>query len=388
MFINPNIKNIISPPIPKALSWIKYYDGSMGEIIDMSQAVPSYPPHENLIKYFIDSSSNNEYAKYGDIEGDIELRNEYCKITNFKYETSINNNQVLISSGCNQAYVVSLLTIAETGDEIMISNPGYFSHELSIKMLGLKPNFFNLDENNFSLNFDEIEKNYNPKVKAITIVSPGNPTGAIFNSEALDRLLSFCHSKGVYLILDETYRDFIYPYLKKPHNLFQSKLWKDILIQLYSFSKSCCIPGHRLGALIAGKEVINQMNKVMDNIQICASRPSQQAVGKFLNQLESFQKNKTEEIGEKSLYFNKIITSKTSWEVSSIGAFFAYVKHPFKSKLSSEISKRLATELGIISLPGNCFGINQDNYLRFSFGGLNYNQIEKIPERLKKFLVK
>ena len=49
MFINPNIKNIISPPIPKALSWIKYYDGSMGEIIDMSQAVPSYPPHKNQV---------------------------------------------------------------------------------------------------------------------------------------------------------------------------------------------------------------------------------------------------------------------------------------------------------------------------------------------------
>ena len=387
MFINPNIKNIISPPIPKALSWIKYYDGSMGEIIDMSQAVPSYPPHKNLIKYFVDSSSNNEYAKYGDIEGDIELRDEYSKITNLKYESSIQNDQVLISSGCNQAYIVSLLTIAQTGDEIMISNPGYFSHELSIKMLGLKPNFFNLNKNNFSIDFPEIERNYNPKVKAITIVSPGNPTGAVFIAEDLDKLISFCHSKDIYLIIDETYRDFIYPYLKKPHNLFQSELWKDKLIQLYSFSKSCCIPGHRLGALIAGKDIISQMSKVMDNIQICASRPAQQAVGKFLIQLENFQKNKTEEIGKKSLFFKEIITNKTSWEVSSIGAFFAYVKHPFKFKLSSEISRRLATELGIISLPGDCFGKNQNDYLRFSFGGLNYNQIKKIPERLKKFLV-
>ena len=49
--INPNIKNISEPPIPLAISWSNEYDGRYGELIDMSQAVPSYPPHPKPVSY-------------------------------------------------------------------------------------------------------------------------------------------------------------------------------------------------------------------------------------------------------------------------------------------------------------------------------------------------
>ena len=68
--VSLNIKKISEPLIPMAISWSNDYDGKYGEIIDMSQAVPSYPPHPKLIEEFINSSSVKSLLNYGDIEGE------------------------------------------------------------------------------------------------------------------------------------------------------------------------------------------------------------------------------------------------------------------------------------------------------------------------------
>ena len=83
--INPNVKNISEPPIPLALSWSKSYNGKYGDIIDMSQAVPSYPPHPLLMKNFLNSASDKNLLSYGEIEGEKVLRENYSKHINEKY---------------------------------------------------------------------------------------------------------------------------------------------------------------------------------------------------------------------------------------------------------------------------------------------------------------
>ena len=85
-------------------------------------------------------------------------------------------------------------------------------------------------------------------------------------------IFKLCQSRGIWLILDETYRDFLPLDQDLPHPLFSQEKWQDTLIQLYSFSKSYCLPGHRLGAITAGPEMVFQLAKIIDNIQICAPR--------------------------------------------------------------------------------------------------------------------
>ena len=154
MNLDLNIKKISEPLIPMAISWSNDYDGKYGDIIDMSQAVPSYPPHPKLIEEFVNSSSVKSLLNYGDIEGEKILRTNYSNHINQKYGTNTSFNQILITSGCNQAFIASVICLANKGDEIMISNPGYFSHELSLRMLNIKPKYFNLNsEKNFQIDF-------------------------------------------------------------------------------------------------------------------------------------------------------------------------------------------------------------------------------------------
>ena len=381
--INPNIKNISEPPIPLALSWSKSYNGEYGDIIDMSQAVPSYPPHPLLMKNFLNSATDKNLLSYGEIEGEKVLRENYSKHINEKYKATTNFNQILITSGCNQAFIASVICLAQSGDEIMISNPGYFSHELSLKMLQVKPRYFNLNqENNFEIDLDDIENKINPKVKAIVLVSPSNPTGSPHRKELINKVMILCKKKNIYLILDETYRDFIYPENDSPHDLFKNNNWSSNFIQLYSFSKSCCIPGHRLGAITADTFVISQISKVMDNIQICAPRPAQVAVANFLPELKNFMPEKAKSIGEKAVLFSEKMSLAQGWKISSIGSFFAYVRHPYKNYNCSEIAKTLAINFGVVSIPGSYFGNNQEMYLRMSIAGLSNLEIEDVPNRL------
>ena len=80
--VNLNIKKISEPLIPMAISWSNDYDGKYGDIIDMSQAVPSYPPHPKLIEEFVNSSSDKSLLNYGDIEGEKILRTNYSNHIN------------------------------------------------------------------------------------------------------------------------------------------------------------------------------------------------------------------------------------------------------------------------------------------------------------------
>ena len=382
---NPNVSNLIEPPIPLALSWSKNYDEGLGPLIDLSLAVPSYSPHKDLMDNFIKSASDEKLLAYGEIEGERILRENYSQHLNDKYSSQIKWDQTLITSGCNQAFIASILSIAGSGDEILIPNPGYFSHELTLKMLGIKSSYFNLDPlKNFNFSIKDIEKIINSKTKAICLVSPNNPTGTIFNSNLLNELLSLCQKHGLFFILDETYRDFIYPKPDAPHFLFNITDWGSTLIQLYSFSKSFCIPGHRLGAITADTNILKQISKVMDNIQICAPRAAQIAVAKFLPDLESFLAKKSLEIGEKGKLFEQTLKNNSNWEVKSRGAFFAYVKHPFKNCIDIKVAEILASSFGIITVPGSFFGKDQESFLRMSFAGISKSEILQIPDRLKK----
>src|SRR5690606_22745355 len=123
-----------------------------------------------------------------------------------------------------------------------------------------------------------------------------NPTGATYPAGLLGELFELCRRHGLWMIVDETYRDFLPLDGGPPHGLFAIPGWQDNLIGLYSFSKSFCIPGHRVGAVSAGKEVVTQIAKVMDNLQICAPRPPQAALAKAIPALGDWRRGNALEI--------------------------------------------------------------------------------------------
>ncbi|WP_180350176.1 aminotransferase [Ochrobactrum sp. CGA5] len=384
--VNPLIERLSAPPIPAVQAWARDYDGSRGALIDLSQAVPGYPPHPDMLRFLGEAAGSVASAGYGPIEGEKVLRGAYSAHVGQLYRTQINASNVHITSGCNQAFIAAILCVAQSGDTVLTTDPFYFNHRTSLEMLGIASGSVPCyAQNGFIPSIEDVRAALRPSIAALALVSPNNPTGAVYPAKLLSEIYALCRDNGTWLILDETYRDFLADANEPPHRLFEEADWPSHLIQLYSFSKSFCIPGHRLGAIIAGQTMVESVAKVMDNLQICASRAPQIAVARALEPLSGWRDNNRGEIAGRASALRSIMANVEGWHVEAVGAYFAFVRHPCPQVSSVEVAERLAKSLGIVTLPGRFFGEGQDAFLRFAFANVDVSGIEALGARLPYF---
>lgn len=383
---NPLIEQISPPPVPSVQAWARAYDGSKGPLIDLSQAVPGYPPHPQMLELLGQAASSRSSTGYGPIEGDQILRAAYGEHIAGVYGAVLSAENVHITSGCNQAFICAVMAVAGSGDTVLLSNPYYFNHQTSLAMLGISTNLVPCHaENGFLPKVQDIAAQISPGVKALSLVSPNNPTGAVYPPELLAQIAELCHSRGVWLILDETYRDFMPGAGSAPHGLFARKDWEASIVSLYSFSKSFCIPGHRLGAITAGPQFITQVAKVMDNLQICAPRAGQLAVSEALPLLADWREENRQEILRRADRLRLVMQAVPDWKLDALGAYFAFVRHPFEGAQSAQVSEALAKQAGVSCIPGSYFGPGLERYLRFAFANADVDGITMLGERLVGF---
>ncbi|MBP1883717.1 aminotransferase [Sinorhizobium mexicanum] len=383
---NPLVEKLAPPPVPSVLAWAKAYDGARGPLIDLSQAVPGYPAHPDMLKWLGEASASTAYTRYGAIEGETELRAAYAAHVASLYGAAVTAENIHITSGCNQAFMCAVMAIAGAGDTVLMTNPYYFNQETTLAMLGINVELVPCDAGaGFLPEVDAIASALRPGIRALALVSPNNPTGAVYPPELLERIHGACRKNGTWLILDETYRDFLPSADLAPHGLLQAKGWQDSFIGLYSFSKSFCIPGHRLGAITAGPALVEQITKIMDNLQICAPRAAQAAVAKAIPALADWRLANRVEIGARADALKEVMSRLPKWKLQAVGAYFAYIRHPFPDIDSQFVAEKLAKLAGVVCLPGDYFGEGQENYLRFAFANADVATIRKLEERLASF---
>ena len=380
---NPEIVNLNAPPVSIVLNWKSSYDNRHGPLIDMSQAVPGYTAHDDMLTALAKTAGNPEFARYGPVEGDITLRQAYAEHVSDFYAAQIGADQIQITSGCNQAFVATALAVAGRGDRILMLRPCYFNHASALGMLGIGIDYVDCDKNLLP-DYDTIATAINTDTRALTLVSPNNPAGSIYPKDLLLDIFELCRARKIWLILDETYRDFLPLDQDTPHHLFAQDNWQNTLVQLYSFSKSYCLPGHRLGAITAGNDLIFQLTKIIDNIQICAPRAVQHAIAPMIKKLSHWRQNNRRIIAARAEIFHGVLAQLCGWQLLSSGAYFGFVRHPFEGLSSVDVAKQLAREAGVLVIPGAFFGSGQDAVLRFAFANADQKVIAKLPERLKQ----
>ncbi|HRJ70523.1 MAG TPA: aminotransferase, partial [Beijerinckiaceae bacterium] len=274
--VNPHVAAIDAPPIPTAQAWKAAYDGRQGPMIDLSQAVPGLPPPAEFLDRLAAAAGSADAARYGPILGDPDLREALAADTARTYRGAVGADNVAITSGCNQAFVVAMLALAQAGDSVILPAPWYFNHRMTLDMLGIATRILPCRiEDGFVPYPEAAERLIDASTRAIVLVSPNNPTGAVYPQDIIARFADLARRRGIALVLDETYRDFLPADQPRAHALFEDTHWGATLVQLYSFSKSHAIPGHRLGAIIAAPAFIAQVAKIQDSLQICPARPAQ-----------------------------------------------------------------------------------------------------------------
>jgi aspartate/methionine/tyrosine aminotransferase len=383
--VNPAVASVAAPPIPEARSWASRYEGAYGPALDLTQAVPGYPPHPGIVEALARAVRDPATLSYGNITGDAGLREAYAAEVSTLYGGRIGADEVAITAGANMGSFAVTMLLAGVSQAIMLPVPWYFNHQMNAGLLGVgvvplpcRP------DRGFVPDPEEAEALLDESVRAIFLVSPNNPTGAIYPPEVIGRFAALCRRRGIKLVLDETYRDFREAGQAAPDDLFREADWAGTLIQLYSFSKAYCVPGHRAGAIVADRALMPELTKILDCLQICASRVGQAALAWAIPNLSAWREENRVTMNGRAAACRRAFAGLASsgWRVESQGGYFAYLRHPFAGRSAMEVGERLAVERGVITLPGSAFGPGQEDYLRLAFANVEAAAIEDVARRL------
>lgn len=356
--------------------WLSAYNGAHGAAINLAQAVPGVPPPPEMLARLAAEAGNAERSNYGRISGDLELVAAYAADVEAVYGAAPSASEIAITAGCNEAFFVTALALAKAGEAILLPTPWYFNHAMTLRMLGIMAlplpthaarGFVPDPQEAAAVLQAHAAAHPRIPVRALVLVTPNNPTGAIASPQVIEAFSALADTHNCWLVLDETYRDFRPLNDGAPHRLMQTSAGRKRLIQLYSFSKAYAIPGHRLGALIAPSGALAEIGKVLDCIQICAPRAAQAALAWAIPSMRSWRHEIARQVLKRGSLFSDGLNAAPGWEIAAQGAYFAYVRHPFPGISSVEVARRLATQAGVLALPGSYFGPGQDAFLRFAY---------------------
>lgn len=371
------------PPIPSARRWAARYRGEAGALIDLTQAVPGYPPHPELLTLLAQRAGSAAFAGYGPIDGDPTLREALAADMSGFYGAPVAAEDVVITAGGNLAFTMTMATLAGQGEAVLLPTPWYFNHRMALSLLGIdavplpcRP------EDGFLPDPQRVAALLDGRIRALVLVTPNNPTGAVCPPALIADLAALCRSRDVWLVLDETYRDFLPPQARPPHTLFHDPDWRRSFVHLYSFSKAYCVPGHRVGAIVAGDLVRAELAKVIDTMQICPPRAAQSALAWAVPALGAWREANRRLMEARATAFRQALADVPGWRIEALGAYFAYLRLPAPGAVAA--AEALAVRQGVLTLPGPFFGPGQDSHLRLAFANVDDNSIAALGPRLAR----
>ncbi len=369
-----------APPIPTVRGWAARYAGGP-PLLDLTQAVPGYPAHPDLMERLGQAAGSLASTGYGPIDGDPALREALADEASVFYGAAIQPGQVAITAGCNLAFTMVMAVLGGPGARIGLPTPWYFNHAMTLSMQGAVAVPIPCRAEDGFVPDPAAVAPLLDGLSALVLVTPNNPTGACYPPAIIHALAEACRARGVWLVLDETYRDFLAA--SRPHELFAASDWAENLVHLYSFSKTYCVPGHRLGAVIGGGAFRQALLKALDAYQICPARPAQAALSWGVPALAEWRAGNRAIMADRARAARAAIAQLPDWRLDSLGTYFAYLRIPEAAPDALAVAEHLAVETGLLCLPGPFFGPGQERHLRLAFANAEPARIAEIPGRLQ-----
>jgi aspartate/methionine/tyrosine aminotransferase len=383
--LNPAMAATFPPPVMEARRWLTGVTFPPERpLINVSQAAPVDTPPLALRQALAEAALSNPDAHlYGPVLGLPALRAEIAAQWSQVYGGSIEANQVAITQGCNQAFCAVMSTLAGAGDEVILPTPWYFNHKMWLDMQGVKTVPLPAAAGLIPV-AEDAAKLITDRTRAIVLVSPNNPGGSEYPAETLAAFHALARSRGLALIVDETYRDFD-SRSGRAHDLFTDPDWPKDFIHLYSFSKTYRLTGHRVGAVVAGTDRLAEIEKFLDTVAICPSQLGQIGALWGMQNLSQWVAGERAEILARRAAMVGGFSALPDWKLLGCGAYFAYVEHPF-DLASDALCKRLVAEAGLLMLPGTMFqpagSADGKRQIRIAFANADAKGIAEMFRRL------
>lgn len=386
--IPKRISEITLPPIDLIKRLASRLD-RMQEVIDLGQDTSGFLPPESVIVKVRQAVLERKTSFYSDDPGFMELRQALAGNLRKENKLSYDGSNIIITPGANQAFMTTISTLLEPGDEVILPSPYYYNHATAV----IVANGIIIEspcKDDFSLDTDDIRSKINEKTKAIVIVTPNNPTGAVYTEESLRELAEIiAENPHVALISDETYRHFVYDGAKH-FSIGSIEEIVDNVITIGSFSKSYGLSGWRVGYIATEDLVLKDILKVHDTASICAPVISQVAALEALTPKSyDYVKRMIRRIEDLRNYaFYRLKEIEQIGVVKTNGAYYIFpkilVKH--KAKNTNNLAMDILKSVHVVTIPGTSFSSTVGkNYMRINYSSVTRDKLEEAFDRLADY---
>ena len=316
-----------------------------------------FQPPDNVKQALINSINNGENY-YSTSEGLLELREEIAKKENLK-GLSITADDILITNGVSEGLDMVISSIVEEGDEVLLPGPYYPPYASYVRLHGGIPVEFSVDLNNSTPDIDDIKSKITSKTVAICLISPNNPTGVVFNENALKELVDIANEHNLYIICDEIYDQIIFD----DKFVGIGKVAGDSpIIILNGFSKVHLMSGWRIGYIAFNQspqlESIREHLPKLARVRIATSLPVQHAA---LESLRGPQNYINDFVSEMKKHRDLVVKRLNEMPGLSCpnpkGAFYAFPKiEDNRFGTDKEFVTKLLESKGVLTVHGSGFG--------------------------------
>ena len=316
-----------------------------------------FQPPDNVKQALIDAVNKGENY-YSSSEGLLELREEIAKKENAK-GLSIGADEILVTNGVSEGLDMVISSIVEEGDEVLLPGPYYPPYASYVRLRGGIPVEFAVDLNNSTPDIDDIKSKITSKTVAICLISPNNPTGAVFNENSLKELVDIANQHNLYIICDEIYDQIIFD--EKFVGI--GKVAGDSpVIVLNGFSKVHLMTGWRIGYIAFNQSP--QLDALRENlpklarVRITTNLPVQHAALESLRGPQGYISDFVSEIKKRRDLVVKRLNEMPGLSCPTPkGAFYAFPKiEDNRFGTDKEFVTKLLETKGVLTVHGSGFG--------------------------------
>lgn len=339
---------------------------------------PDFPTPDNVKEAAYQAIKENK-TTYTHNAGLLELREAIAAFYQDKYQVDCDpKTEIIVTCGASEAIDVTLRTILNPGDEVILPGPIYPGYEPPITLAGATPVFVDTTETGFKLTKEMLEAAITSKTKCLVLPYPSNPTGASFTQEELSELVSVLKDKDIFILADEIYSELTFDHQHVSIASFSAV--KNQTIVINGLSKSHSMTGFRLGYLLAPEWIAEQIIKVHQYNVSCASSISQYAAIEALTGSSESKLRMQNEYKERRDYVYKRLNDMELSVNFPEGAFYFFPKFPIKEMTSFQLGLDLVHRGKIALVPGSSFSSLGEGYMRLSYA----YDMEKLQEGLNR----
>ena len=284
----------------------------------------------------------------------------------------VSADRVFITAGTSEGIELTLGAAINSGDEVLVPMPTYPLYTAVLAKLDAKTTFYRLDPSNgWMPDLDHLESLVSNATRALVIIDPNNPTGAVYPREIRRALLDFADRHGLLILADEVYGDLGFDGPVEPIGILDPDA---AIISYSSLSKAYLAPGWRTGWMAIGRsprldDLAVAVRKLADG-RLCSTVPMEHAIPAALDGDKSHQVEFRHALKARAdLTISRLCAMPGVRCVAPTAAFYAMPQVTLpKGKTDEDFVKALLHETGVLSVYGSGFGLPADQgFLRIVF---------------------